>query len=185
MSRPESFEKLCSRPEQPARVENPAPGPVRKAGIRYGGGAGGPSGKGFIHVQGVRGRLLHQAVAMPEERADVPDRFGRAKRGAQPHGVQVLEPLAVLPVALPAAGVLDVAGVSRQASNPRVSRIWYRGIQYTPVASIATTVTPHWRSQSRHSWCLNLPHPRLPPDHKPERLCHQRAGSVRHYPSRD
>jgi hypothetical protein len=37
---------------------------------------------------------------------------------------------------------------TRQTSKPRVSRSWNRGIQYTPVDSIATEVTPASCSQA-------------------------------------
>ena len=38
--------------------------------------------------------------------------------------------------------------LTRQTSNPRSSRIWKSGIQYTPVDSIATVLIPQAHSQS-------------------------------------
>ena len=70
--------------------------------------------QGLLHVLGVGGRLLHQALAVPEEGPDGTDRLGRAEGGAEEaDGVQVLEPLAVLDVGLPAGDVLDMARVDQ------------------------------------------------------------------------
>ncbi len=42
--------------------------------------------------------------------------------------------------------------LTRQTSSPRASRIWYTGIQYTLVDSIATERIPHCSSQSARTW---------------------------------
>ncbi len=53
-----------------------------------------------------------EAVTVAQERPDGADRLRGPEGGAEePHGIQILKPLAVLDIALPARGVLDVAGV--------------------------------------------------------------------------
>ena len=66
----------------------------------------------LLDVLDVSGRQVDQGVAMPEERAHRTDGLGRPEGGAEEaHGVQVLEPLAVLHIGLPPRHVLDVAGI--------------------------------------------------------------------------
>lgn len=68
-------------------------------------------GERLLHVLGVGGGQLDQAVAMAQEGPHGTDRLRRAEGGPQEaNRVEILEPLAVLHVALPARDVLDVAG---------------------------------------------------------------------------
>ncbi len=47
---------------------------------------------------------------------------------------------------------------TRHTSNPRSSKTWNSGIQYTPVDSIATVLIPHCSSQSANAYrsCVNV-----------------------------
>ncbi len=69
-------------------------------------------GEGLLHVLGVRGCQLNQGVPVPEEGPHGTDRLRRAEGPPQEtDGMQILEPLAVLDVGLPAGHVLDVARI--------------------------------------------------------------------------
>src|SRR5262249_49840988 len=69
--------------------------------------------------------------------------------GQQAEGVQPLQPLAVVHVALGPAGVRCTwRGSISRTSKPRLSSDSNRGIQKTPVDSRATVVTPQALSQS-------------------------------------
>ena len=75
-------------------------------------------GEGLLHVLGVGGRQMNQGVAVPEQGADGADRLRRAEGPPQEaDGMEVLEPLAVLDIRLPARDVLDVAGVHQADLN--------------------------------------------------------------------
>jgi len=82
--------------------------------------------QGVLHVLGMSGGILHQSVAVSEQGAHGAHRLRRAEGGVQEaHGVEVLEPLAVLNVALPPGDVLGHwRALTKQTANPRVSKIW-------------------------------------------------------------
>ncbi len=66
----------------------------------------------LLHAQQVLAAGAHQALAVAHERAHRADRGGRPEGCVeQAHAVQVLQPLAVLHIALASGHVLDVAGV--------------------------------------------------------------------------
>ena len=76
-------------------------------------------GEGLLDMLGVGGGQLDQGVAVPEEGADGADRLRRAEGGPQQaDGMEVLEPLAVLDVGLPARDVLDMPGVDQADLDP-------------------------------------------------------------------
>ncbi len=99
-----------------------------------------------IHL---RERLLH-VLHMPclaAQRAYVVGRTKRAAQQAVAH--ELLQPLAVQHVGLAARDILDMPCVDQQngeatvkVAMPRASSSSYKGIQYTPVDSIATVSTP-------------------------------------------
>jgi hypothetical protein len=67
-----------------------------------------------------------------------------------PHAFQQLgQPFGVPGVGLAAGQVLDMPGVASNTSRVSAShKAWKTGFQYTPVASIATCVTPWSTSQA-------------------------------------
>ncbi len=69
-------------------------------------------GQGLLHVLGVHGHQLDEPRAVTQDCPHGADGV-RGPEGAseEPDGVEVLEPLAVLDIGLPARDVLDVAGV--------------------------------------------------------------------------
>jgi hypothetical protein len=106
-------------------------------------------GQRLLHALDVRGAVADQGVALAQVAAQHAGLIiGAEGAREQAEGVELLEPLAVLHVALAAGTVLTWRALTSFTSNPRVSRIWKRGIQYTPVDSMATVSMPHCSSHS-------------------------------------
>ena len=86
--------------------------------------------KGLLHSQQVLASGPHQTLPMAHQRAHRTDgRRGTKGRAAQPHAVQILQPLAILHVAFAPWRVLDVTGVDQTDLQSEVSRTWKSGIQ--------------------------------------------------------
>jgi hypothetical protein len=93
--------------------------------------------------------LASAASALAPQRAQGADLVVRAKRPAeQAIGHQLLQPLAVQHVGLATRDVLDVSGIDQQHSEAARASSSNKGIQYTPVDSMATVSTPQAVSQS-------------------------------------
>jgi hypothetical protein len=71
-------------------------------------------GEGFLHRLHVCGGHLHPAVAVTKQGADDANSILRAEGGPQqPHRVEILQPLAIDPIALAPRNVLDLLGVDQ------------------------------------------------------------------------
>jgi hypothetical protein len=71
-------------------------------------------GEGLLHRLHVRRRHLHQAVAVTQQGADNTNSILRAEGGPQqPHRVEILQPLAIDPIAVAPRNVLDLLGVDQ------------------------------------------------------------------------
>src|SRR5664279_3119144 len=79
----------------------------------------------LLHVQDVLGCHLNQAAAMSPEGPYGADESGWPEAGAQKtHRMQILKPLAIGDVCLPARHVLHVLCVDQVHFETRASRIW-------------------------------------------------------------
>jgi hypothetical protein len=93
--------------------------------------------------------LLDQRLAVAGQVAELADRLGRHEAGSQqPVLEQLAQPVRIGHIGLAPRHVLDLAGVAEQQLEVASSK-YQTGFQQTPVASIATCVTPRPRSQSR------------------------------------
>ncbi len=135
----------------------------------------------LLHVLDVLARRLHQTGPMPQNGAQRASLLRRPERALQQsHRVQVPQPRRVADIrsSVPAHSC-SARAFTKYTSNPRSSSIWYNGIQYTPVDSIATGRTPQAFSQLRSgtiprlpfrnggsAWCpcAGRPPHKLPPD---------------------
>ena len=71
--------------------------------------------EGFLHMLHMGGGHLNEIVAVPQDGAQLANRLGRAKGGAQKaNRVQILQPLAVRDVRLTAGNVFHVVGIDEE-----------------------------------------------------------------------
>ena len=106
--------------------------------------------EGLPHVLDVLARIRDEHLPLPQVPAQHADLvFGPEGAGEEAIGAQALEPLTVVGVTLgPARGALHLTGIDQQHLEAAALQQFEQGVQYTPVDSMATVVTPQAWSQA-------------------------------------